>query len=200
MEASVRTLAQQLPTERQARPTMAILGGGGYVGARLVSVLAPEPAATRVNAVCHMQRLQDGDDTNRAAGDFDYIKHAGPDVDGPKAPAYRQVIALNSRFADNRHSKGGVLYTADPRDLECADVVLVITRCGDDAAGYVQHARPGQVRSACPRRLASQPASVEHHWPACWLGQPGGWKIKVHGAKAGLETASLVTAMCTTGF
>jgi hypothetical protein len=50
MEASIRSLAQQLPPERKTRPTVAILGGGGYIGARLVAVLASELAPADVTA------------------------------------------------------------------------------------------------------------------------------------------------------
>jgi hypothetical protein len=67
-----------------------------------------------------------------------------PDVPTPKF-AYRQIIALDTRFVGNRHSKGAVLYSAEARDLRGADVVLVITRNGDDMEEYIQHAKPGQV-------------------------------------------------------
>lgn len=39
----------------------------------------------------------------------------------------------------------GVLYTSEPQDLTAADVVLVITASGGDAAGYADYATPGQV-------------------------------------------------------
>lgn len=97
--------------------------------------------------------------------------HAGRDVDGPKGPPYRQVIALDTRFADARHSRGGVLYTADPRDLEAADVVLVITRCGDDAAAYVQHARPGQVCGRGQQVVVLLPRGLCAVAAQCWAGQ-----------------------------
>jgi hypothetical protein len=58
---------------------------------------------------------------------------------------FKQAIALDTRYAGNRHAKAGVLYTAEQADLAAADVVLVITRNGDDAAGYVDYPRPGQV-------------------------------------------------------
>jgi hypothetical protein len=53
MEASIRALAQQLPPERKAHPTVAILGGGGYIGARLVAVLASEFAPADASAPFH---------------------------------------------------------------------------------------------------------------------------------------------------
>ena len=61
-------------------------------------------------------------------------------------PKLKQIIALDTRYVGNRHTKGGVLYTAEAKDLQSADVVLVITRNGDDVAEYVKHAQPGQVR------------------------------------------------------
>lgn len=65
--------------------------------------------------------------------------------DGAAMPL-KQIIALDTRYAGNRHSRGCVLYTAEARDLEAADVVLVITRNGDDVSEYVEYAQPGQVR------------------------------------------------------
>jgi hypothetical protein len=69
----------------------------------------------------------------------------------PQLTTFRQIIALDTRFADKRHVKAGVLYTAEAADLESADVVLVITRNGDDVNEYVKHAQPGQVRAARER-------------------------------------------------
>jgi hypothetical protein len=63
----------------------------------------------------------------------------------PQLTTFRQIIALDTRFAEKRHVKAGVLYTAEAADLEAADVVLVITRNGDDVNEYVKHAQPGQV-------------------------------------------------------
>jgi hypothetical protein len=87
--------------------------------------------------------LQQGKDATPMQ-ELDCAKSTMPDVTAPKA-AYRQIIALDTRFVGNRHSKGAVLYSAEARDLRGADVVLVITRNGDDVAEYIQHAAPGQV-------------------------------------------------------
>jgi hypothetical protein len=180
MEATIRALVSNLPHERQAHPTVAILGGGGYIGARLVSVLAmpngkqprspprrhtgkggclskcanvfsldvvPETEATPCPAltdVAAAAAAADAPDLTVMLGDSDAVTSPGART------TFKQVIALDTRYAGNRHAKSGVLYTAEPADFEAADVVLVITRHGDDAAGYVDHARPGQVSCASP--------------------------------------------------
>jgi hypothetical protein len=157
MEASIRALVDQLPSERRARPTVAILGGGGYIGARLVAVLAPQHiTATTKDSKDTLSLdvlLDQQQELNQPACDQDCVDIPVPDaicaigttvVAAPKS-AYRQIVALDTRFAGNRCSEGAVLYTAEPADLQAADVVLVITRNGDDVAEYVQHATPGQV-------------------------------------------------------
>lgn len=135
MEATIRALVANLPAERRASPSVAILGGGGYIGSRLTSVLASSGPGKDKQAQAQP----------RAAAQQ---QQQGVDVqvllkDGPK-PQFRQIIALDTRYAGNRHAKAGVLYTAEHADLSAADVVLVITRNGDDVAEYVQHSRPGQ--------------------------------------------------------
>lgn len=162
MEATIKALISNLPPERKTNPTVAILGGGGYIGSRLVTVLAtaaPETTASQTKALLSPQQPTGSFPGSNLARLLFRSEPANDDgKDGttaaitlrakkPAAPALKQIIALDTRYAGNRHSKAGVLYTAEPQDLEAADVVLVITRNGDDVAGYVKHAQPGQVRA-----------------------------------------------------
>jgi hypothetical protein len=164
MTTAIQALVDTLPPERKARPTLAILGGGGYIGARLVTVLASKQASAAVTD--KQQKLSDAvqapvqsdqlphssdddlsDDTNTSHDqDIATATVMLRDEGAERLQAYKQVIALDLRYEGNRHEEAGVLYTADPRDLSAADVVLVITRNGDNVAGYVDYARPGQVR------------------------------------------------------
>lgn len=159
MEATVRALINNLPPERKDNPTVAILGGGGYIGSRLSSVLAasaPDTPATTAGKGKSLLAPQSSftleveptnDDAAAGAQTIGMtaditLRDAAPTA----APVLKQIIALDTRYVGNRHSKGGVLYTAEAADLKAADVVLVITRNGDDVAEYVKHAQPGQVR------------------------------------------------------
>jgi hypothetical protein len=182
MTTAIKALVDTLPAERKARPTLAILGGGGYIGARLVTVLASKQASaagrdkdTGTDNTDKDQKLiglsqvagllnhnphspQPNARSSSSSDDLSDDTTASHDQDIATATvmvreepasrfAYKQVIAMDLRYGGNRHEEGGVLYTADPRDLSAADVVLVITRNGDNVAGYVDYARPGQVRT-----------------------------------------------------
>lgn len=162
MEATIKALISNLPAERKANPTVAILGGGGYIGSRLVTVLAtaaPDTTASQTKALMSTQQPTGSFRGSNLARLLFRSESANDDgKEGttaaitlrdkqPAASALKQIIALDTRYTGNRHSKAGVLYTAEPQDLEAADVVLVITRNGDDVAGYVKHAQPGQVRA-----------------------------------------------------
>ena len=63
----------------------------------------------------------------------------------PRATPMRKRLTCMHPPAPHAND-AGVLYTSDPADLTAADIVLVITASGEDAASYVQHARAGQVR------------------------------------------------------
>lgn len=172
MTTAIKALVDTLPPERKARPTLAILGGGGYIGARLVTVLASKQQASAAGTdkdTDHKGKDHTLDSLPSGAVLLDQTPHnsdddlsddttASHDQDLATATvmlredpwsrfAYKQVIAMDLRYEGNRHEEAGVLYTADPRDLSAADVVLVITRNGDNVAGYVEYARPGQVRT-----------------------------------------------------
>jgi hypothetical protein len=182
MEATIRALVARLPAERRASPIVAILGGGGYIGARLASVLATAPptatapaaalaalpskrAASKAGSLLEPQSSLSLDvevavaeataadmtaevtlPGHRAAA-ASTLDIASGGAAGSGHVAFKQIIALDTRYAGRRQAAGGVLYTAEPTDLSAADVVLVITRNGDDVVEYVRHARPGQVRA-----------------------------------------------------
>lgn len=151
MDASVTALVEQLPHERKAHPTVAILGGGGYIGARLVAVLAPVRAvATKdsKNALSLdvLEREKDQPERDHDDGDISVPDAICAIRSTTSKSAFQRIIALDTRFAGDRRSEGAVLYTAEAADLQAADVVLVITRNGDDVAEYIQQAMPGQVR------------------------------------------------------
>lgn len=166
MEATIRALVNNLPPERKANPSVAILGGGGYIGSRLVSVLAntPQQTALTTSSISSKGGLLLESKGSLLAPQSSFNLEVEPtaaqadtrtvgmtavvnlrDKAAPVVPTPKQIIALDTRYAGNRHSKAGVLYTAEAKDLEAADVVLVITRNGDDVAEYVKHAQPGQV-------------------------------------------------------
>jgi hypothetical protein len=212
MEATIRALVERLPAERRACPTVAILGGGGFIGSRLTSVLAVQPQHEQEAAIAaaaaaaaaapaavkqhgpagrvvsllvlesqssfnldlepqaarvvrsSLLSLGSGGGLSRRSASRRPVgmtatvtlrgaaataaaaaaAHAGPAA-AVTAGGFKRIIALDTRYEGNRHARGGVLYTAEASDLEAADVVLVITRNGDDVADYVQHAQPGQV-------------------------------------------------------
>lgn len=172
MEATIRALVDNLPQERKANPTVAILGGGGYIGSRLVSVLATRPPGASTGGVAPLARRSTGKGGSLLEPQSSFSLEVEPQTADFKgnllsalnsrrsavgmsatvtlrereATVFRQIIALDTRYADKRHCKAGVLYTAEPRDLEAADVVLVITRNGDDVHEYVRHSQAGQVR------------------------------------------------------
>jgi hypothetical protein len=163
MDASVRALVEQLPHERKAHPTVAILGGGGYIGARLVAVLAPVRAVVTKDSkngenvhVTYSPKNALSLDVLEREKDQPEREHDDGDISVPDAicairsttskSAFQRIIALDTRFAGDRRNEGAVLYTAEAADLQAADVVLVITRNGNDVAEYIQHAMPGQVR------------------------------------------------------
>lgn len=181
MTTAIQALVDTLPPERKARPTVAILGGGGYIGARLVTVLASKQASAA--GTDKQQKLNDAvqgpvlldqsphssdddlsDDTT-ASHDQDIATATVTlrDRGAERLQAYKQVIALDLRYEGNRHEEAGVLYTADPRDLSAADVVLVITRNGDNVADYVDYARPGQVGMPGQRLCALAAGEVSSH-------------------------------------
>lgn len=166
MEATVRALINNLPAERKANPTVAILGGGGYIGSRLSSVLATSPPEINARSTVSTAASKGKSLLTPQAS---FSLEVEPTSDSAVTPAIgmtaavtlrdkslevvpvlKQIIALDTRYVGNRHSKGGVLYTAEAADLESADVVLVITRNGDDVAEYVKHAQPGQVSPDTP--------------------------------------------------
>jgi hypothetical protein len=60
MEATIRALVSNLPAERKSHPTIAILGGGGYIGARLVSVLATRAPGESSGGVLAQSRRSTG--------------------------------------------------------------------------------------------------------------------------------------------
>lgn len=172
MEATVRALINNLPPERRAKPSVAILGGGGYIGSRLSSLLAAAPPASLSGHVGSKGKalsapgpsfsLEVEPTTAEGAGStVDMTADVTLCAKTAAAAPLKQIVALDTRYAGNRHTKGGVLYTAEPRDLEGADVVLVITRSGDDVAEYVKHAQPGQVRADAGKGLTE-----DAHLPA----------------------------------
>jgi hypothetical protein len=172
MEATIHALVDNLPAERKSHPTVAILGGGGYIGARLVSVLATRAPGASGGGVLRVARRSTGKggsllepqssfnlevEPETAAADFRSSSLVGMTATitlrEREPTTFRQIIALDTRYADNRNIKAGVLHTAEPADLELADVVLVITRNGDDIVEYVKHSQPGQVRCVCGRAV-----------------------------------------------
>eukprot|EP00775_Hariotina_reticulata_P011407 gene11407-11555_t len=174
MEAAIRALLDKLPPERQAQPTVAVLVGGGYIGARLVSVLAAQNQAQNTSGQYWSSPINAGKPQNQPSRISNPTVRLGPQskplpqaeqaspqpgqplglavsndllltVSPAATSLFKQVIALDTRYKGTHTEQWGVLCTAEPKDLETADVVLVITRSGDDVAEYVEHAQPGQV-------------------------------------------------------
>lgn len=188
MEATIHALVENLPAERRSHPTVAILGGGGYIGARLVSVLATRPPGASSGGVLPAARRSTGKggsllepqssfnlDVEPETSAADFKSSVGRPV-GMSATVtlrerepttFRQIIALDTRYADKRHIKYGVLYTAEPADLELADVILVITRNGDDVDSYVKHSQAGQVRCFPALALCSLTVTTPSEAASC---------------------------------
>jgi len=201
MEATIQALVDNLPPERRANPTVAILGGGGYIGARLVNVLATKPPGASTGGVAPQARRSTGKAGSLLEPQSSFSLEVEPETaaSGFKSSLasvmtpsvrtvgmsatvtlrdreptlFRQIIALDTRYADKRFTRSGVLHTAEARDLETADVVLVITRNGDDVDEYVRHAQPGQVRYCCADILVRLGCEC-YRWPAGW--PAGGWQ------------------------
>ena len=90
--------------ERTGRPsdelTIAVPGGGGFIGMRLALELGAE---------------------------------------------FRRVIALDPRYHGERRRHDNLVFTDRPDEVGDADVVIVLTRRGDEVADVVPHLRPGAL-------------------------------------------------------
>lgn len=141
MKATIDALIRKLPAERKSQPTVAILGGGGYIAKRLVGVLAMGKRATAKHGTAESDPL-----LGAPAVALDILPESDVNRPARQPTAPHHIIALDTRYADKRHIAANVVYTADPAYLKSADVVMVLTRTGDDVEEYVEHSQPGQVR------------------------------------------------------
>ena len=162
MESAVRALAAQAAGGGGGGSgglTVAVVGGGGYLGTRLVAALT---------AAVERPAEESGDPQEAAGGGAGGGRHGGGQCTTTPLTPFARVIALDSRYAGPDGTSGrtgyaivpvalgsgppgraattaAVVRTADQTVVAGADVILVITATGDDAAGCAAHAVPGQA-------------------------------------------------------